>query len=78
MGLFDFLKSKKRKKEPVPEAGTEEVIDLGDVEQLEIDAPETRYTQEYQDFLAAQEAAEGCEASEEEPETDEEDPEAFE
>ena len=52
MGLLDFLKSKKRKKE------SGEVLSLGDVDSLEIDPPETRYTQEYRDFLASREAAE--------------------
>jgi hypothetical protein len=49
MGLFDFLSSKKKKRrgaagdEPAP------VQELGDVEALGIDPPETRYTQEYKD-----------------------------
>ncbi|MBR4691918.1 MAG: hypothetical protein IKP17_04080 [Oscillospiraceae bacterium] len=56
MGLFDFLSSKKKKRrgaagdEPAP------VQELGDVEALGIDPPETRYTQEYKDYLASLEA----------------------
>jgi hypothetical protein len=55
MGLFDFLKRKKKTGEAAPEADA--LLDLNDVDPAMIDPPETRYTQEYQDFLAQQEAA---------------------
>ena len=55
MGLFDFLKRKKKTGEAAPEADA--LLDLSDVDPAEIDPPETRYTQEYQDLLAQQEAA---------------------
>ena len=55
MGLFDFLKRKKKTGEAAPEADA--LLDLSDVDPAAIDPPETRYTQEYQDFLAQQEAA---------------------
>ena len=50
MGLFDFLKRKKKEKKAAPD----KVLSLDDVDPSAIDPPETRYTQEYQDFLAAQ------------------------
>ena len=53
MGLFDFLKRKKKEAEAAPG----EVLSLDDVDPSAIDPPETRYTQEYQDYLAAQEAS---------------------
>ena len=53
MGLFDFLKRKKKEKKAAPD----KVLSLDDVDPSAIDPPETRYTQEYQDFLAAQEAS---------------------
>ena len=56
MGLFDFLKRKKKEKEDVDVAAAGEVLSLDDVDPAAIDPPETRYTQEYQDFLAEQEA----------------------
>ena len=55
MGLFDFLKRKKKTGEAAPAAAA--LLDLNDVDPAMIDPPETRYTQEYQDFLAQQEAA---------------------
>ncbi len=55
MGLFDFLKRKKKTGEAAPEADA--LLDLNDVDPAAIDPPETRYTQEYQDFLAQQESA---------------------
>lgn len=61
MGLFDFLKSKKKKGEAAPEGGAAEVQRLDDVESSGIEPPETRYTQEYQDYLAAQETAQNRE-----------------
>ena len=54
MGLFDFLKRKKKPQETAPE----ELIDIGSADLSGIEPPETRYTQEYRDFLASQEAAE--------------------
>ena len=54
MGLFDFLKKKKN-----VEAAPEGTIDLGAEELPGIDPPETRFTQEYKDFLEEQEKAEG-------------------
>ena len=51
MGLFDFLKRKKKTGEAAPEADA--LLDLNDVDPAMIDPPETRYTQEYQDFLYA-------------------------
>ncbi len=53
MGFFDFLKSKKKK----AEAEKAEVLGL-EVDPADIDPPETRYTEEYQEFLEAQEAGE--------------------
>ena len=59
MGLFDFLKSKKKKDEAAAENEPGGVTELDTSELAGIDPPETRYTQEYQDFLASQEADEG-------------------
>ncbi len=56
MGLFDFLK-KKKKPEAIPENGPEELLELG-VDPAGIDPPETRYTQEYSDYLHSLEDAE--------------------
>ena len=58
MGLFDFLKKKKKEAEPGSEA--EEAMEAAvlDDSQLEgIEPPETRFTEEYREYLAAQEAA---------------------
>ena len=44
MGLFDFLKSRKKKEEAPAEA---EVLPLDSSELAGIEPPETRYTQEY-------------------------------
>lgn len=52
MGLFDFLKKKKKTGaagREEPEGGEE----LSVILPPETEPPETRYTQEYQDFLAA-------------------------
>ena len=59
MGLFDFLKSKKKKDEAAAENEPGGVTELDTSELAGIDPPETRYTQEYRDFLASQEADEG-------------------
>ena len=76
MGLFSFLKRKKKK--PDPETEPEELLMLDEAGLEGIDPPETRYTQEYQDFLAAQEAGENAgelpEKDGEQPEADEEEP----
>lgn len=61
MGLFDFWK--KRRKKAVPQGETAE---LSGVDPGEIVPPETRYTPEYQEFLAAREAEERGRASAEE------------
>ena len=60
MGLFDFLKRKKKPQETAPE----ELIDIGGADLSGIEPPETRYTQEYRDFLAEREAAEAAGAAE--------------
>ena len=54
MGLFDFWK--KRRKKAVPQG---ETADLSGVDPAEIVPPETRYTQEYKDYLASREGKEG-------------------
>ena len=56
MGLFDSFKSKKKKKSE--ETAGNEALELLPLDDAGIDPPETRYTQEYQEFLASQEAAE--------------------
>lgn len=60
MGLFDFLKSKKKKGEPgpAPENDADVLAGLDDVDLSGLEQPETRYTREYQEFLASQETAE--------------------
>lgn len=68
MGFFDFLKSKKKK----AEAEKAEVLGL-EVDPADIDPPETRYTEEYREFLEAQEAGER--SPEAFPEEEAEDPE---
>ena len=55
MGLFDFLKRKK-KTECDPAQETEELLDVSQADLSGFEPPETRYTQEYRDFLAEQEA----------------------
>ena len=55
MGFFDFLKSKKKKAEA--EAEKAEVLGL-EVDPADIDPPETRYTEEYREFLENRETAE--------------------
>ena len=64
MGLFDFLKCKKKQSTAAPESEPAEVVSLDDVDLSGIEPPETRYTQEYQEYLAAQEAAGTDEPSE--------------
>ncbi len=57
MGVFDFLKSKKKKEKAVSRIEAENLLDLNDVDLSGAEPPESRYTQEYQDFLAEQERA---------------------
>ena len=72
MGLFDFLKSKKKKDEPASQEEAGSVTELV-VDPAGIDPPETRYTQEYQDFLASREdGVRGAPAREEAAEEEEE------
>ena len=52
MGLFDFLK-KKKKTGAVAQQESADVEELSVLMPPETEPPETRYTQEYQDFLAA-------------------------
>ena len=54
MGLFDFWKRRKKKKA----VSENETADLSGVDPAEIVPPETRYTQEYQDYLASREKEE--------------------
>ena len=54
MGLFDFLKRKTKKEDAAPEA--ENAIDFSEVDLSVVDPPETRFTQEYKEFLETQEA----------------------
>ena len=58
MGLFDAFKNRKKKATENP-AGSEAdaLLTLDGADLSGIEPPETRYTQEYQDFLASQEAA---------------------
>ena len=53
MGLFDFLKKWKKKKEAEAPEGT---LDPSQVDPSEINPPPTRFTEEYQEFLAGIEA----------------------
>ena len=57
MGLFDFFRRKKKMKK-IEETGTERSLPqtLDGFDPNTVTPPDTRYTQEYQDFLAAQEA----------------------
>ena len=57
MGLFDFFRRKKKDQEEAQTTGAGPLCSLDDVDPAAIVPPETRYTQEYQDFLAAQEAS---------------------
>ena len=63
MGLFDFFKAKRKKKKADPAKESAALMDLDDAGIAGIEPPETRYTQEYQDFLAAREAVEQEERS---------------
>lgn len=55
MGLFDFFRKKKTGDPAASEAEALQSLDGADLSGVE--PCETRYTQEYQDYLAAQEAA---------------------
>jgi hypothetical protein len=57
MGLFDFLKRKKKTGEDAAAREPEDLLSLDGADLSGIEPSETRYTQEYQDYLAAQEAA---------------------
>ena len=58
MGLFDFLKSKKKKNEAKEENETAGLAGLDDADLSGLEPPETRYTEEYREFLASMENAE--------------------
>ena len=60
MGLFSFLK---RKKKTASESGDSGRMDLSGVDLSETPDLETRYTQEYSDYLASQETLESREAT---------------
>lgn len=66
MGLFDFLKRKKKKADAAEESESAVVLPLEETGLEGIDPPETRYTQEYKEFLDAQEAGENTGAQPEE------------
>ena len=66
MGLFDFLKRKKKKEEA--EAEAEQVMELDDSELQGIEPPETRFTDEYKEYLASLEKAEYDTPEDEAPE----------
>lgn len=57
MGLFDFLKSKKKRSGAVSGNGTDGLAALDDADLSGIDPPETRFTQEYREFLESMEDA---------------------
>lgn len=55
MGLLDFFRTRKKKKELAARSVPERLmVDLNDVDPAAINPPETRFTQEYKDFLASQ------------------------
>ena len=56
MGLFDFWKKRKKKAAAAAAAEAAATADLSGVDPAEIVPPETRYTQEYKDYLASREA----------------------
>ena len=58
MGLFDFLKRRKKKAAAAAAAEAAATADLSGVDPAEIVPPETRYTQEYKDYLASRETEE--------------------
>ena len=55
MGLWDIFRRRKKKK---ADPGVGAVLDL-DPETAEREAPETRFTEEYREFLARREEEEG-------------------
>ncbi len=69
MGLFGFLKSKKKKAAEASAAEADGLMQLDGGGLAGIEPPETRYTQEYQDFLASQEAdGSSCRNAQDQPE----------
>ena len=67
MGWFDFLKSRKKKNESAPKSETE-LVGLDNADLSGIEPPETRFTEEYREFLEEQDAAGSrTDPSEEEP-----------
>ena len=56
MGLFDFWKKRKKKAAAAAAAEAAATADLSGVDPAEIVPPETRYTQDYKDYLASREA----------------------
>ena len=71
MGFFDFRKSKKKKDAAVPLDEAAGMMSLDDADLSGIEPPETRYTQEYQDYLATQEKEAPCAAAPEGSEEEE-------
>ena len=60
MALFDFLKKKKKEEAAGSEAAEAmEAAVLDDSQLAGIEPPETRFTEEYREYLASQEAAQG-------------------
>lgn len=57
MKWFDFFRSKRKKKKAGSLSEAAELQDLSGVDPAEIVPPESRFTQEFKDFLASQEAA---------------------
>ena len=55
MGWLDFFRSKRKKKKTGQGGAAAVPLELKDTEIAGIEPPETRYTQEYQDFLASRE-----------------------
>ena len=57
MKWFDFFRSKRKKKKAGSLSEAAELQDLSGVDPAEIVPPESRFTQEFKDFLASQEVA---------------------
>lgn len=78
MKLFDFFRSRRKKKKTGPMSEPVELTDLGSVDPAELDPPETRFTREYEEFLTTLEEGEKNGGSsgelEAEAETGEKDP----
>lgn len=58
MKLFDFFRSRRKKKKTGPMSEPVELEDLSSVDPAELDPPETRFTREYEEFLNTLEAEE--------------------